>query len=136
MDERKSSLLIVGSYLSYIDGRNLKYSQHVIAAGRPPLAAATCWKMKLAVRIQTGAFGLGQGCLAMEQHNHLYRVVQPWGRDRATQSTLISEHLSAVQAFAAIDALAEQMMRTGSPSNAVEFIVIDPGSRIVNRPES
>ena len=72
----------------------------------------------------------------MEQHNHLYRVVQPWGRDRATQSTLISEHLSAAQAFAAIDALAERMMRTGSPSNAVEFIVIDPESRIVSRPES
>lgn len=72
----------------------------------------------------------------MEQRNHFYRVVQPWGRDRAVESTLISEHTSAAQAFAAIDALAEQMMRTGSPSNAVEFIVIDPESKIVNRPES
>lgn len=72
----------------------------------------------------------------MEQDKHLYRVVQPWGRDRAMQSTLISEHSSAAQAFAAIDALAERMIRTGAPSNAVEFIVIDPESRIVNRPES
>lgn len=72
----------------------------------------------------------------MEQDNRLYRVVQPWGRDRAMQSTLISEHSSAAQAFAAIDTLAAQMMRTGAPSNAVELIVVDPDCQIVRRTES
>ena len=72
----------------------------------------------------------------MEQRKDLYRVVQPWGRDRAMQSTVISEHSSAAQAVAEIDAIAERMVSMGSPSNAVELIVIDPECRICNRPES
>lgn len=43
----------------------------------------------------------------------LYRIVQPWGRDRTGEATLISEHATAAEAFAEIDRLSAQMMRTG-----------------------
>ena len=33
----------------------------------------------------------------------LFRVVQPWGPDKAPQSTVISEHATAAKAFAEID---------------------------------
>ena len=63
-----------------------------------------------------------------------YRVVQPWGEDRAHEATLISEHATVADAFAEIDRLSAQMVRTGAPSNAVEFVVVDDASRIVQRP--
>jgi hypothetical protein len=50
---------------------------------------------------------------------NLCRVVQPWGPDKALQATLIREQPTAADAFAEIDRLAAQMMRTGAPpSNA------------------
>lgn len=63
-----------------------------------------------------------------------YRVVQPWGPDKAVQATLISEHVTAAGAFAEIDRLASEMSRTGAPGNAVELLVVDAASRIVPRP--
>jgi hypothetical protein len=36
----------------------------------------------------------------------VFRVVQPWGRRVATESTLISEHNTATEAFDAIEQLA------------------------------
>ena len=65
-----------------------------------------------------------------------YRVVQPWGTDRAREATTVSEHLTANQAFAEIDRLAAQMVRTGARPDAVELIVVDDAFRIVRRPES
>jgi hypothetical protein len=47
---------------------------------------------------------------------------------------LISTHPTAAEAFAAIDRLASEMMRSGAPSDAVELIVIDSGGQIVARP--
>lgn len=64
----------------------------------------------------------------------MFRVVQPWGPDMARQSTLISEHVSAALAFAEIDRLAEQMRRTGAPTDAVELVVVDASNRVVARP--
>jgi hypothetical protein len=49
-----------------------------------------------------------------------FRVVQPWGPDKARQATLISEHATAAEAFAEIDRLSAEMVRTGAPSDAVE----------------
>ena len=63
-----------------------------------------------------------------------FRVVQPWGPDKAVQTTLISEHTTVAEAFAEIDHLAAQMVRTGAPSDAVELLVIDPTGRPVSRP--
>ena len=63
-----------------------------------------------------------------------FRVVQPWGPDKARQATLISEHASAAEAFAEIDRLSAQMVRTGAPNDAVELLVVDLDGRIVPRP--
>lgn len=54
-----------------------------------------------------------------------FRVVQPYGPDKARQATVVSDHATVAEAFAEIDRLATQMVRTGAPSNAVELIVID-----------
>jgi hypothetical protein len=63
-----------------------------------------------------------------------FRIVQPWGQDKARQATLISEHSTAVEAFREIDRLASEMVRTGAPSNAVELVVVDANGLIVRRP--
>jgi len=47
---------------------------------------------------------------------------------------LISEHPTAAAAFAEIDRLASEMVRTGAPSNAIELIVVDQAGEIVRRP--
>jgi hypothetical protein len=68
-----------------------------------------------------------------------YRVVQPWGPNRAKEATLISEHATVADAFAEIDRLRAQMTRTGTPASsrdAVELIVVDGSGRIVQRSEA
>ena len=65
-----------------------------------------------------------------------YRVVQPYGRDKARESTVFSEHARAADAFAEIDRLSAQMVRTGALSDAVELIVVDGTGRIVQRLEA
>jgi hypothetical protein len=65
-----------------------------------------------------------------------YRIVQPWGKDRAAEATIVSEHAPLSAAFAEIDRLSARMVRTGAPSDAVELIVIDGEGRIVQRPEA
>ena len=52
----------------------------------------------------------------------------------ASQSTIISEHVTAFDAFNAIDRLSSEMVRTGAPSDAVELIVIDHDDAVVPRP--
>jgi hypothetical protein len=59
--------------------------------------------------------------------------VQPWGPDKTRQATLISEHPTAVEAFREIDRLTAQMVRTGSPSDAVELLVVDGNDQLVRR---
>ena len=65
-----------------------------------------------------------------------FRVVQPWGPDKARQATLQSEHAAVGEAFAALDAISGKMMRTGTPSNAIELVVVDENGRQVERPDS
>ena len=65
-----------------------------------------------------------------------YRIVQPYGRDKARESTVISEHQTAADAFAEIDRLSAQMVRTDAPADAVELLVVDAAGRIVQRPQS
>jgi hypothetical protein len=62
-----------------------------------------------------------------------YRAGQPWGRERAREATLISEHTTAAEAFAEIDRLSAQMVQTGAPSDAVELIVVDAAGERVPR---
>lgn len=63
-----------------------------------------------------------------------FRVVQPRDPDKGREATLISEHETAAEAFAEIDRLASEMLRTGAPSHAVELIVVDAADQMVPRP--
>ena len=63
-----------------------------------------------------------------------YRVVQPWGRDRGREASVLSEHATVAEAFEAIDAIAAQAVRTGAPSDALEVLVADEHGNVVSRP--
>ncbi|MGH6689056.1 MAG: hypothetical protein ACRD8O_15325 [Bryobacteraceae bacterium] len=60
-----------------------------------------------------------------------YRVVLPHRRDKARQSTVLSEHATVAEAFAEIDRLRAQIAKHGGPSNAVELIVVDANDNVV-----
>jgi hypothetical protein len=66
----------------------------------------------------------------------VFRIVQPYGRDKARESTVISEHQTAADAFAEIDRLSAQMVSTGVRADYVELIVVDEEGRIVQRSEA
>jgi hypothetical protein len=63
-----------------------------------------------------------------------FYVVQPYGRDKGCEATVIAEVSSAAEGFAEIDRLVEQMRRTGAPSDYIELIVVDEQQSIVKRP--
>ena len=63
-----------------------------------------------------------------------FRLVQPWGRNIATESTTVSEHETATDAFCELDRLVDQMLRTGVRPDAVELIIIDRSGKRVARP--
>ena len=63
-----------------------------------------------------------------------FRVAQPYGRDVGSESTTLSEHATAADAFAEIDHLAAQMARTGAPSDAITLVVLDATGRVYTAP--
>ena len=48
-----------------------------------------------------------------------YRVVQPWGKDRGRQATILSEHATVADPFRAIEVQKAQMRRTGAPTDTI-----------------
>ena len=62
--------------------------------------------------------------------------MQPWGPHKGRQAELISEHQSVAAAFAEIDRLSAEMVRTGAPSDAIELVVVDAADQIVPRPDT
>jgi hypothetical protein len=62
-----------------------------------------------------------------------YRVVQPYGI-RAGEWSALSERPSIAEAFAWMDDLSAQMVRTGVPSDAFELFVVDDSDARVARP--
>jgi hypothetical protein len=58
------------------------------------------------------------------------------GRTKARQATLQSEHATVADAFAALDAISVKMMRTGTPINAIELVIVDENGRRVERSDS
>jgi hypothetical protein len=64
-----------------------------------------------------------------------FRVVRPYGRDKAREATTISEHATASEAFAEIDGLRARIARAGMPANKIELIVVDAADQIVPRPQ-
>jgi hypothetical protein len=65
----------------------------------------------------------------------IYRVMHPWGPDKGRQATLQREHATLAEAFAALDAMAAQAMRTGAPRGAIELVVVDEHGNVVPRPD-
>jgi len=65
-----------------------------------------------------------------------FLLVQPWGHKKATESTVLSEHDSRESAFAEVDRLAEQMVKTGVAPDVVEIVVNDRDGQRVTRPNS
>jgi hypothetical protein len=63
-----------------------------------------------------------------------YRVMHPWGPDKGRQATLRSEHATVTEAFAALDAMSAQMVRTGAPSDGIELVVVNAFGDVVPRP--
>jgi hypothetical protein len=59
-----------------------------------------------------------------------YRIVQPYGPDVARQSTVVSEHATIADAFAEIDRLAAQMVRTGARPDTVTLLVVDAAGAV------
>lgn len=43
------------------------------------------------------------------------RTVQSWGPDKGRQASVLTEHPTVAEAFAAIDALSAQTVQTGAP---------------------
>jgi hypothetical protein len=64
-----------------------------------------------------------------------FRLVLPYGRDKAQEATMISGHATVADAFAEIDRLRAKMVRTGPPANKIELIVVDAANQIVPRPQ-
>jgi hypothetical protein len=63
-----------------------------------------------------------------------YFVVQPYGRDKGRDSTIVYEAQSLADAFAEIDRLAARMRRTGARPETVELLVVDEQRRVIRRP--
>ena len=54
-----------------------------------------------------------------------FLVVQPHGRDKGREATVIYEAVTADAGFAEIDRLAEQMKMTGARPDSMELLVVD-----------
>ena len=63
-----------------------------------------------------------------------YRVVQPYGKDRAREVTEVSSWATIRDAFAEIDRYAASAVSNGLPGDYVELLVIDDEGREVRRP--
>ena len=68
--------------------------------------------------------------LSMDRWAHLYasiryafQVVQPWGPNKALQATVISEHVTAADAFREIDRLGAEMAKSICSSPGVRCLV-------------
>ena len=60
-----------------------------------------------------------------------FRVVQPWGKDRGREATVLSEHRTREEALAEIDRLNERMRATGVAPGALDLLVVDSLGNIV-----
>ena len=63
-----------------------------------------------------------------------YRVVQPWGKDKGREATLISEHAMAADAFEALECIAQQADRTGGRIEDIELLVTDATRNVIRWP--
>lgn len=62
-----------------------------------------------------------------------FRVVQPWGKDRGRQATILSEHMTSREAFAEVDRLIARMRAMRVPPDALELVVADGTGNVLQR---
>lgn len=62
-----------------------------------------------------------------------YHLVQPWGKDRGREATVLGTYGSCKEAFAALDAMRERMRQVGSSPDCIELVVVDFERHVVNR---
>jgi hypothetical protein len=60
-----------------------------------------------------------------------FRRVQPWGRNPDRESTTVSVHATAEEAFAEIERLAYRIANTGDRPEAIALVVIGPDADVV-----
>jgi len=66
-----------------------------------------------------------------------FLIVQPWTQHltrRFIDATVVSEHDTVEDAYAALDAIAERMAAHGGKSDAVNLFIVDDRRRPVIRP--
>ena len=63
-----------------------------------------------------------------------YYLVQPWGRDRYRQATVVGIHETVTDAYDALDAIAEKLHRDSAPDGYLEIYVVDEERQPVIRP--
>jgi hypothetical protein len=65
-----------------------------------------------------------------------FELSQPYGKNKARDTTIFSEHATAAEAFPEIEPVSAQMVRTGAPRDAIELIVVDVDGQIVPPPRA
>jgi hypothetical protein len=60
--------------------------------------------------------------------------VQPWGKDKGRQASVLSEHATSAEAFAAIDRMTQRSAPLGTRIEVLELLVADADGNIVARP--
>ncbi len=63
-----------------------------------------------------------------------YYVVQPWGRDRYRDATVVGIHETVTDAYDALDKIAETCQRHDVPDDWLEIYVVDAERQPVIRP--
>ena len=63
-----------------------------------------------------------------------YSLVQPWGRDRYRDATVVGIHATVTDAYDALDAIAEKLQRDRAPDGYLEIDVVDEERQPVTRP--
>jgi len=61
----------------------------------------------------------------MSRLHQEFRIVQPYGADLGLESTVVSCHGSAKDAFDVLDRIAARILAAGNPRDVIELKVID-----------
>ena len=63
-----------------------------------------------------------------------FLLVQPWGKDRNREATVVEIHETVTDAYAALDKIAERLQRNGLPGDELEMHIVDDQRQPVARP--
>ena len=63
-----------------------------------------------------------------------YHLVQPWGRDRFCDATVVGVHATVTDAYDRLDEIAEKLQRDRAPDGYLEIYVVDEERQPMIRP--